>query len=287
MSESTSTEATEERVIRAHRGLAFVDFGELWRYRELFVFLAWRDILIRYKQTVIGVLWAVIQPVMTMLVFTVIFGKLAKLDSGGAPYPLLTLAALLPWQFFGNAVSQSSNSVVASGHMISKIYFPRLVIPLSAVMSGLLDFGIALILLFLVMLGYALTGAPVGFHWQLVCLPLFFLQALLAAVAVGLWLSALNVKYRDVKYAVPFLLTLGLYVSPVGFMSGVIPAKWRLLYSLNPLVGVIDGFRWGVLGPAFEPYWPGVWLSAAIIILVLVTGAIFFRSTERGFADYI
>lgn len=273
---------TIERVIRAHHGLVPIDFRELWRYRELFGFLAWRDILIRYKQTAIGVAWAVVQPLMTTIVFTVVFGRLAKFPSHDAPYAVMTLAALLPWQFFANAMGRSSNSLVDSANMISKVYFPRFIIPASAAVSGVVDFLISFGILLGLMLWYG-----VAFHANLLLLPIFFLFSLAAALSVGLWLGALNVKYRDVKHIVPFITQIGVYVSPVGFMSSMVPEKWRFLYSLNPMVGVIDGFRWAILGPQFEPYWPGFWASLGVVAVLLVSGAYFFRATEKTFADNI
>lgn len=270
------------RIIRPKHGLVALDVRELWRYRELLVFLVWRNILIRYKQTLIGVAWALVQPVVTMVVFTVVFGSLAKLPSNGAPYALLTAAAVLPWQFFANGLSAGSSSVVAASHMVRKVYFPRLFIPLSDCLSGSLDFAISLVLLLALMawFGVALTPA-------LLLLPVFTLVALLAAFGGSLWLSALNVKYRDVKYIVPFLVQAGLYISPVGFMSAVVPERWRFWYHLNPLVGVIDGFRWAVLGPGFEPDWRGFALSMAIVAALVVSGLYYFRRTERTFADVI
>ena len=282
--------ATYERVIRPKRGLVAVDFRELWLYRELFGFLAYRDILIRYKQTYLGVAWAVMQPVLTMVVFTVVFGRMAgfseRFHVSAEVYAVLTLSGLVPWLFFANAMSTSSQSLVASSNMISKIYFPRLIIPASTVLSGLVDFAIALVILFGMMLFF---GVP--FTATLVLLPVFALVAALAAFAVGLWLSALNVKYRDVKYVVPFLVQMGLYASPVGFPSSLVREKFgdtvAFFYSLNPMVGVIDGFRWCVLGKAFEPYWPGFGLSLAVIAVLLATGAIYFRTAEKTFADVI
>jgi lipopolysaccharide transport system permease protein len=284
MSEATITDypSAWTRVIRPKRGLVALDLHELWRYRELLVFLVWRNILIRYKQTLIGVAWALVQPVLTMVVFTVVFGSLAKLPSGGAPYAILTFAAVIPWQFFANGLSAGSNSVVMAGHMVRKVYFPRLFIPLADCLSGSLDFGISLILLIGLMVWYQV---PVS--WNLLLLPLFAFVALLTALGASLWLSALNVKYRDVKYIVPFLVQAGLYVSPVGFMSAIVPESWRFWYHLNPLVGVIDGFRWAVLGPAFTPNWRGFALSATIVATVLVSGLFYFRRTERTFADVI
>jgi len=271
-----------ELVIRPRKGLIGIDFKELWHYRELFWFLAWRDILVRYKQTAIGVLWALIQPVLTVIVFTVIFGKVAEMPSGGAPYAVMTLAAVLPWQFFSNAISQSSNSVVGAQNMVQKVYFPRLIIPVSSTLSGALDFAISLGLLFVLMLWFGVAFTP-----QLLLLPVFALLALASALSVGIWMSALNVKYRDVKYIVPFIVSMGLYVSPVGYMTSVVPEKWRLLYSLNPMVGVIDGFRWAVLGAEFQPWWPGFWLSLGVVATLLATALIYFRNMEQTFADVI
>lgn len=272
-----------ERVLRPRRGLAHLDFAELWRYRELFGFLAWRDILLRYKQTYLGVAWAVLQPVLSMVVFTILFGRLAKFPSNGAPYAVIVLAGLLPWQLFSNALSESSNSLVASARIISKVYFPRLIIPASAVLSGFIDALIGLAILLLVMPFYGVAFRPL-----LLLLPVFFALAFLAALAAGIWFSALNVKYRDVKYVVPFITRIGLYVTPVAFLwTKLVPENWRFWYSLNPLVGVIDGFRWCILGPAFEPFWPGFWISTAVTVLLLVSGLFFFRRTERTFADIV
>ncbi len=275
-----------ERVIRPQRGLVAVNFAELWRYRELFGFLVWRDILIRYKQTYLGVAWAVLQPVLTTVVFVLVFEKLGRFDSKGAPYAVMTLAALLPWQFFANALSESSNSLVASSNMISKIYFPRLIVPASAVLSGLADFLIGAVILVAMMLFYRVKFLP-----QLLLLPVFWFIAFATALAAGVWLSALNVKYRDVKYIVPFFTRIGLYVSPVGFLSTLILDKFGprvfFAYWLNPMVGVIEGFRWCVLGEKFVPYWPGVGVSIAMIAVITVTGVVYFRSMEKTFADLI
>jgi lipopolysaccharide transport system permease protein len=285
MTETAPAMAMEERVIRPRHGLGTLDLLELWRYRELFWFLAWRDILIRYKQTYIGIAWAVVQPLLTMVVFTIVFGRLAGMKSNGAAYTVMTFAGLLPWTFFSNAMRESSNSLIASSNMISKIYFPRLIIPASAVLSGLVDFAIALALMFGLMCWYQVPFTP-----RLLLLPAFFGIAFLAALATGLWLSALNVKYRDVKYIVPFFVQMGLYVSPVGYMTSVAAEKapaWFHWYCLNPMVGVIDGFRWCTLGPQFEPYWPGVWTSVAGTLILLITGAFYFRTAEKTFADLI
>jgi lipopolysaccharide transport system permease protein len=255
---------------------------DLWRYRELLYFLSWRDILVRYKQTVIGVAWSVIRPVLTMIVFTVIFGKLAKFPSGNAPYPILVYAGMLPWQFFANALSESSNSLISNSNMISKVYFPRLIVPCSAVIVSLVDFLISFVVLAMLMVWYQYIP-----NWQIIFVPLFLLLALLASLGFSLWLSALNVKYRDFRYIVPFIVQFGLYVSPVGFASSVVPEKWRLLYSLNPMVGVIDGFRWAIMGGDANIYWPGFILSTGLTLLILYGGVKYFRKTERIFADII
>jgi len=276
-----STNAGFDLIIEPNRTtVAF--FRELLRYRELFYFLAWRDILVRYKQTVIGIAWSVIRPLLTMLVFTIVFGRLAKLPSEGVPYPILVFSAMLPWQYFANAMQESSNSLIAESRLISKVYFPRLIVPASSVIVSAVDFLISLVLLGLLMLGYGFIPS-----WTLLFMPFFFLLATLAALGAGFWLSALNVKYRDFRYIVPFLVQFGLYVSPVGFSSSVVPERWRLLYSLNPMVGVIDGFRWCVQGTASSLYLPGFLISAAISVLAFSSGVWFFRRTERFFADFI
>jgi len=255
---------------------------DLWRYRELFFFLAWRDILVRYKQTVIGIVWALGRPLLTMLVFTLVFSKLAKLPSGGVPYPILVFAALLPWQFFSSAFSGAGESLVSNAGMISKVYFPRLVIPASAVIVAFVDFLISVIILVGLMIWYGF--AP---NLRMLTLPLFIFVVFAAAMGTGLWFAALNVKYRDFRIIVPFVVQFGLYISPVGFSSTIVPEKWRLLYSMNPMVGVIDGFRWAILGGNTQLYWPGFLLSLALVIVILVTGIFYFRKTEKTFADVI
>lgn len=258
-------------------------WGDLWLYRELFFFLAWRDILVRYKQTVIGVLWAILRPFLTMVVFTVVFGKLAKMPSeGNAPYALMVFAAMLPWQLFANSFTEAGNSLITNASLISKVYFPRLVIPGSAVVVSFVDFLIGAVLLIGIMLWYGFLP-----DWRLLTLPLFVLMAFAVSLAGGIWIAALNVKYRDFRYVVPFVVQLGLYVSPVGFSSSVVPDQWRLLYSLNPMVGVIDGFRWSLLGGEAQLYWPGFLLSLTLVCLLLYSGIRYFRATERTFADTI
>jgi lipopolysaccharide transport system permease protein len=255
---------------------------DLWRYRELFFFLAWRDLLIRYKQTVVGVAWSVIRPVLTMVVLTVVFGKVAKMPSGGVPYPILVFCGMLPWQFFSTALSESGNSLVNNSNLISKVYFPRMVIPASSVITSFADFVISAAFLVGMMIWYRF--APPA---MIVCLPLFVLLAFMASFGVGLWIAALMVEYRDFRFIVPFVVQFGLYVSPVGFYSSVVPGPWRLLYSLNPMAGIIDGFRWSVLGGQHALYWPGFLVSLVVTVALLVTGIWYFRRTERTFADVI
>lgn len=255
---------------------------ELWQYRDLFYFLAWRDILVRYKQTVIGVAWSVLRPLLTMVVFTIIFGKIAKLPSGDIPYPLLVFTAMIPWQFFSNTFSEASNSLIANTQLISKVYFPRIIIPTTAMVVSLIDFAISLAILIVLMLWYGVMP-----DIKICLLPLLLLMAILTSLGAGYIISALNVKYRDFRYVVPFIVQFGLYISPVGFSSSVVPEKWRMLYSLNPMVGVIDGFRWSLLGSDISIYWPGLMVSAGLSILLFVFGIMYFNKTERSFADII
>jgi lipopolysaccharide transport system permease protein len=273
--------STHEIVIKAGRTERQY-WKDLWRYRELFMFLAWRDILVRYKQTVIGVAWSVLRPFLTMIVFTIIFGKLAKFPSEGVPYPILVFAAMLPWQMFASALTDGSNSLVANAAMLSKVYFPRLIVPTSTVIVSLIDFLISLAILAILMIWYQFVPG-----WRILALPLFLLFALAVALGLGLWLAALNVKYRDFRYIVPFLVQLGMYISPVGFSSTIIPEKWRLLYSVNPMVGVIDGFRWAILGGDVQLYLPGFVFSVILTVMVLYLGLAYFRKTESTFADVI
>jgi lipopolysaccharide transport system permease protein len=255
---------------------------DLWRYRELFYFIAWRDILVRYKQTVIGIAWSVIRPFLTMIVFTLVFGKLAKLPSEGVPYPIMVFAALLPWQFFANSLADASNSLIGNASMLTKVYFPRIVVPASSVIVALVDFFISFIILGLLMAWYGFVPG-----WRMFSLPLFLLLAFGTSFGFSLWLAALNVRYRDFQHVIPFMVQFGLYISPVGFTSSIIPEKWRLLYSLNPMVGVIDGFRWAILGGETKIYWPGFLLSTGLTVVILVSGFRYFRRTERVLADVI
>ena len=255
---------------------------DIWRYRELFYFLAWRDILVRYKQTAIGIAWALIRPFLTMVVFTIVFGQLAKLPSEGVPYPILVFSAMLPWQFFANSLSECSNSLIGNANLISKVYFPRLIIPTSAVVVSFVDFLISGMILLGLMAWYNFVPS-----WRILTLPLFIAIAFAASMGAGLWFASLNVKYRDFRYIVPFIVQFGLYISPVGFSSSIVPERWRLLYSLNPMVGVIDGFRWAILGGEAKLNLPGFTLSVGLVALSFVSGIWYFWKTERSFADVI
>lgn len=268
-------------VLRPTRGWVSLQLGEVWFYRELVVFLTWRDILVRYKQTVLGAAWAILQPLINMAVLTIIFGNLAELSTDGYPRPVFTFAALLPWGLFSKALNDAGRSMLSNRNMITKVYFPRLIIPLSSVLGGVVDFLIAFGVLLVMMAFY---GMPLT--WAALSLPLFLLMAILASLGVGLWLSALNVIYRDVGYVLPFLTQLWLLITPVGYSSSEVPEAWRLLYGLNPMTGVVEGFRWALLGGG---QFPGELLaiSGAIILTLLVSGVIYFRHMERSFADMI
>jgi lipopolysaccharide transport system permease protein len=276
-----STGANPELIIEAGRAERQY-WQDIWRYRELFYFLAWRDILVRYKQTAIGIAWALIRPFITMVVFTVVFGNLAKLPSEGVPYPILVFSAMLPWQFFANALSECSNSLIGNANLISKVYFPRLIVPISAIVVSFVDFMISGIILLGLMAYYAYVPS-----WRILMLPVFVSIAFAASIGAGLWLASLNVKYRDFRFIVPFITQIGLYISPVGFSSSIVPEQYRLLYSLNPMVGVIDGFRWSILGGESKIYWPGFSLSLGLVFMLLITGIAYFRKTEKTFADVI
>jgi len=255
-------------------------FRDIWRYRELFLFLAWRDILVRYKQTVFGVLWAVLRPLLTMVVFTVVFGRIAKMPSGGVPYPILVFVAMLPWQFFSSAFSEAGNSLVGNANLLTKVYFPRIIMPTSTVIVALVDFFISLVILAGLMVFYKFTPS-----WNILTLPIFILLAFLTAMGAGLYITALNVKYRDLRMVIPFVVQFGLYISPVGFMSNVVPQQWRLLYACNPMVGVIDGFRWAILGQDLNV--TAFILSVVVSISLFIFGLWYFRKTEKTFADII
>src|SRR3989440_390225 len=268
-------------VIGPTKGWAPLKLDALWRYRELLYFLTWRDVKVRYKQTALGAAWAVIQPVLTMVIFTVVFGHFARIPSDGAPYPIFSYCGLLPWTFFAYAMGQSANSLVGNANLISKVYFPRLVIPIAASLAGLLDFAIAFMVLLGMMIVYGVTPTP-----AVITLPLFLLLALAAALAIGIWLSALSVQYRDVRFAVPFLTQLWLYATPVAYPASLIRGKAHLIYSLNPMAGVVEGFRWAILGKGGIDGL-SLALSGSVTVLVLITGLFYFRRMEQQFADVV
>lgn len=267
--------------IRPASSWSSIGLKELWEYRELLYFLVWRDVKVRYKQTALGAAWAIIQPLMMMVVFSLFFGYLAKVPSDGIPYPIFTFCALLPWQLFAHALTESSNSLVANERLITKVYFPRLVVPLAAVLGGLVDFAVAFVILLLLMLYYGISPT-----WAIFTLPAFILLAVMTALGVGLWLSALNVQYRDVRYTIGFLIQFWLFATPVAYSSSIVPESWRPLYGLNPMAGVVEGFRWALLGKT-EP--PGALLavSVAVVIVILVGGLYYFRRMEQEFADVV
>jgi lipopolysaccharide transport system permease protein len=268
--------------IKPSSGFTALNLRDLWIYRELVFFMIWRDIKVRYKQTMLGAAWAVIQPLMTMIVFNFLFGQVAKVPTDGIPYPIFSYTALLPWGLFVAALNQASRSLTSNHNMITKVYFPRLVLPIASVLAGLVDFAIAFVILIGLMFYYQVTPA-----WNVLwALPLFLLLAIITALGVALWLSAINVKYRDVNYALPFLTQFWLFITPVAYSASVISDKWQLVYSLNPMAGVVNGFRWALLGSGSGPD-AALWVSAGISLLVLVSGLFYFRNMERTFADTI
>jgi lipopolysaccharide transport system permease protein len=267
--------------IAPSRGWVSLRLRELWEYRELLYFLTWRDIKVRYKQTVLGAAWAILQPFLTMVVFSVFFGRLAKISTGDIPYPIFSYAGLVPWTFFAYGLAQSSNSLVGNAQLIKKVFFPRLVVPIASVLSGLVDFALAFVVLLGMMVVYNISPTA-----NIVWLPLLLLLSFITALGVGLWLSALNVEYRDIRYIVPFLTQFWMIISPVVYPSSLLDEPWRTLYGLNPMVGVLEGFRWALLGTATAPG-PMIGLSAIVSILLLVTGAFYFRRMERNFADVV
>lgn len=277
-------QAPSERVLVLEAGRAEHHYWrDLWNYRELFAILAWRDLAVRYKQTVIGVAWAVVRPLLTMLVFTIVFGRLAKMPTDGhTPYPVMVFAGMLPWFLFSTILSDASASLVANANLIGKVYFPRLIVPAATIAVALADFAITFVLMLAMMAWFRFWP-----DWRIVFLPLFVILAVVASLGPSLLLTAMNVKYRDFRYVIPFVLQFGLYVSPVGFSSHAVPAQWRLLYSINPAVGVIDGFRWCMLGGQAQLYWPGFLLSLAVTGFFLWAGVAYFRRTERTFADLL
>jgi lipopolysaccharide transport system permease protein len=268
-------------IIQPSRGWVSLKLHELWEYRELLYFLIWRDVKVRYKQTVLGAAWAIIQPLFTMIVFSLFFGRLAKMPSDGLPYPIFAFAALVPWTFFANGLSQSSNSLVGSASLITKVYFPRLIIPISAVVSGLIDFAIAFAVLLGMMVYYGVTLSA-----SILAFPLFLLLAFVTSLGVGLWLSALNVEYRDVRYVIPFLTQFWMFATPIAYPSSLLHEPWRTIYGLNPMVGVVEGFRWALLHSNAAPG-PMTYVSAATALVLLITGAFYFRRMEKTFADVV
>jgi homopolymeric O-antigen transport system permease protein len=277
----SSSDPESITIIQPSKGWVSLKLGELWEYRELLYFLIWRDIKVRYKQTVLGAAWAIIQPVCTMIVFSVFFGKFGKIPSDGIPYPIFSYTALLPWSYFAGAMGGSSNSLVGSSSLIRKVYFPRLVIPLSDVLSGLVDFAIAFTVLLGMMVYYGIYPSASA----LVFLPFFLLLAIITALGVGLWLSAMNVEYRDVRYILPFLTQFWFFATPVAYPSSMLPEPWKTLYGINPMAGVVEGFRWVLLGT--NPPGPMLGVSIAMSILLLVSGAFYFRRMEKTFADLV
>lgn len=268
--------------VREHSKGVSLRLKEIWEYHELLYFLAWRDIKIRYKQTALGITWAVLQPFLTMVVFTIFFGRLAKVPSDGVPYPIFSFAALLPWQLFAYSLTNSSTSLVANSDLITKVYFPRLIIPLSSTISGLVDFCVAFLVLIAMMIYYGIVPTS-----AIITLPLFILFAIMTALAVSLWLSALNVKYRDVRFTIPFLTQFWLFITPIAYPSSLVPEKWRFIYGLNPMAGVVEGFRWALLGQS-DGIDPLILVSSVIIVIaMLVGGLIYFRYTEKTFADIV
>jgi lipopolysaccharide transport system permease protein len=268
--------------IRASRNLLHIDLGELWSYRELLYFLIWRDVKIRYKQTAIGAAWAILQPLLTMLMFTVIFSNIAHLPSDGVPYPIFSFTALLPWNLFAGALNRSVASLVGQANLISKVYFPKLLVPFSASFSGFVDFAISLVFLAAMMIWFRIVPP---LH-NLLLLPLFALLAVCAALAVGIWLSAFNVKYRDVGHAIPFVVQLWMFASPVAYSTSLVPKQWRFLYGLNPMTGVIEGFRWALLGRQ-QPDFAAISVSAVVVVVLLFGGIVYFKRMEDTFADIV
>jgi lipopolysaccharide transport system permease protein len=278
--ETTFPEKRQKLVLEPSKGWVSLQLKDLWAYRELLYFLVWRDVKVRYKQTVLGAAWAVIQPVTTMIVFSIFFGKLGKIPSDGIPYPIFAYAALLPWNFFSQAINESSNSLVGSSNLIRKVYFPRLVIPIAGVLAGLVDFAIAFVVLIVMVFYY-----KIQFTLNILLLPLFLVLAIGTALGTGLWLSAMNVKYRDVRFVVPFLTQFWLFATPVAYPSSMLQEPWRTVYGLNPMAGVVEGFRWSLLNT--DPPGPMILLSVLVTIFLVVSGAFYFRRMEKTFADLV
>jgi lipopolysaccharide transport system permease protein len=280
-SPSESAEPSPTVVIQPRKGLFDLDLQDVWEYRELLYFLIWRDVKVRYKQTVIGAAWAILQPLLTMTIFTVIFGNFAKISSDGFPYSIFAYTALLPWNYFSQAITRSGASLVGDANLISKVYFPRLIVPVAAAVAPLVDFAVAFVVLLGMMAWFGIVPT-----WGLLALPLFILLALITALAVGLWLSALNVRYRDVGHTIAFLTQLWMFASPVVYPVSLVPERWRLLYSLNPMVGVIEGFRWALLGGK-SPDVGVLAASTAVVMVLLMSGLVYFKQMERTFADVV
>ncbi len=269
-------------ILRPARGWSMINFRDLWLYRELIFFMTWRDLKVRYKQTLLGVGWAIIKPFMTMVVFSIFFGTLAKVPSDNVPYPIFSFAGLLPWELFSTALAIASRSMVQNSHMITKIYFPRIILPLSSILAGVVDFLIAFVILIGMMVFYKFTPTPAV--WTL---PLFLLLTLITALGVGLWLAALNVLYRDINYITPFLTQFWLFITPIAYPASMLPEKWQLIYALNPMTGVVEGFRWAMLGTAQGAPGINLLISSVISLILLISGLLFFRRTERLFADMV
>ena len=269
-------------ILRPQTGWKPIDLIDLWRYRELIYFMTWRDLKVRYKQTLLGASWAILRPFLTMVVFSIFFGRLAKVPSDGIPYPIFAYTALLPWEMFATALNVASRSLVQNSNMITKIYFPRVILPLSSVLGGVVDFGVAFLVLLGMMVYYGFK--PTGAVWSL---PLFILLALISSLGIGLWLSAMNVKYRDIGYVTPFLVQFWMYITPIAYPASLVPEKWKLIYALNPMTGVVEGFRWALLGSASSAPGPMMIVSTSISLVLLITGMFYFRRMEREFADMV
>lgn len=267
-------------VIRPRRGMGTLDLGDLWVYRELIVFMTWRDVIVRYKQTFLGVAWAILRPFLSMVVFTIFFGNLAQVPSDGIPYPIFSYTALLPWELFSRALSDASRSLVQNSNMVTKIYFPRMILPLASIFAGVVDFLIAFVVLIGMMLYYHITPTS-----NIIYLPLFILLALVTSLGTGLWLSAANVIYRDVNYVLPFLTQMWMFITPIVYSASMVPEKWQVIYSLNPMAGVVNGFRWALLGT--EPPAPTMWISVGVAVILLISGLFYFKKTEQQFADLV
>ncbi len=279
---SADPRSTARRLLKPIRGVRLPDFAEIWRFRELLYLLCLRHVLVRYKPAILGVAWAVIQPVLTLAIFVILFGRIANFPSDGVPYSLMVLCGLVPWQFFASSITESSNSLLVAQNLVRKVYFPRLLIPISATASACVEFGISALLLVGLLVWHQQVPGP-----GIVFLPLFVLLAFLSALAAGIWLSAASVRFRDIKHLVPFFVRIGFFATPVAFLTRLVPEEYRYWMALNPMVAVIDGFRWALLGSRFEPWWPGVWVACTTVPLLLAGGLIVFRNAEKEFADLI